>query len=60
MTEAVKRLIGYRIREGKSVQTMCEEIGITRMTFYRIKKGIKGSHTYTMELIDKYIAENGL
>ena len=62
MSETVRKLIEHKVKTGMSETEMCEEIGITRMTLYRIKKGEKKSHAYTMEQVENYIKriEDGL
>lgn len=56
-TEFARSLVKYLAIKGNSVSGMADELGITRMTIYRWKKGERNIDTFTADAVRKFFAE---
>lgn len=52
-----QNLINIRIKKNYSVSKLCEELNISRQTFYRWRLGTPPANYKTLVRIDKYITE---
>jgi DNA-binding XRE family transcriptional regulator len=60
MDDKIEKLIEHKIKTGMSEEALSKELGITRKTFYRLKKGTTNAQEYTRNQVDKFIDTNNL
>lgn len=60
MDKKIEKLIKHQVETGISEATLCQELRITRTTFYNLKKGKTHPQEYTVNQVDKFIESNDL
>ena len=60
MNDSIKKLIEHQVISDISEETMCNDIGIVRKTYYNLKKNNTSPRKLTQKLIDNYLKESNV
>ena len=60
MDDRIEKLIEFQVKSNISEETMCNDIGIARKTYYNLRKETTRPHESTMEQVNKFIDKNSI